>query len=409
MKLTIPQWQIASDESRFRVLIAGRRFGKTFLATRELAKFAAPVDQKVFYIAPSYRQAKQIIWEPLKNKLSDLNWLVKANESDLTCHLVNGSVIGLRSADNFDSMRGVGLDFAVFDEFADMDSRTWTEVIRPALSDRGGHAMFIGTPKGKSNWSYDLAMKARDLQDWRFHTFTTAQGGQVPPEELEAAKLDLDIRTYRQEYEATFESYEGVVYYGFTDANIQAYQGDVPRHILVWVDFNVSPMSAAIAVATPQGYHIVDEVVIYNSNTQELIDEITTRYGSKRVTAFPDPAGTQRKTSAGGLTDIKILQNAGWEVKHRRNHPTIKDRVNAVNSALQPIKGQPKVLVDPRCRKSIESFRKMTYKEGTTVPDKSSGWDHMTDAIGYGIEYLLPIKKNPDEDSDLAYNGYAFS
>jgi hypothetical protein len=393
--LSKPQAVICRDESRFRVVVAGRRFGKTFLATRELARFARLPDQQVFYIAPSYRQAKQIIWEPLKSRLSELNWIEKANESDLSVILVNGSTIALRSADNFDSMRGVGLNFAVFDEFADQDYRVWSEVIRPALSDKQGHAMFIGTPKGLGNHLYDVYQQGKTLPNWSSHTYTTADGGNVSLAELEDAKRDLDIRTYRQEYEATFETYAGVIYYGFTDANIIPYkETDVPQQILVWCDFNVSPMSAVVAVQTSWGHHIIDEVVIYNSNTNELVDEIKSRYGARRVTAFPDPAGQQRKTSANGQTDIKILENAGWQVKYHRSHPGVKDRINAVNSAFSSVAGDIKIKIDPRCKRTIESFRKHSYKEGTTVPDKDSGHDHMTDAVGYGVEYLYPIKRD---------------
>jgi hypothetical protein len=405
VKLTIPQAKICQDTNRFRVVIAGRRFGKTFLATRELARFARWPDQKVFYIAPSYRQAKQILWEPLKTKMLELNWVERINESDLTVYLINGSQISLRSADNFDSMRGVGLNFVVFDEFADMDPRVWSEVIRPALSDKQGHALFIGTPKGKANWSYDIFQNAKQLPNWNAFTYTTAEGGNVSISELEDAKRDLDLRTYRAEYEASFEDLAQNVYYAFGDHNIAPYKEEVSNQIFVGCDFNVSPMSAVVAVRTGYGYHIIDEVVIYNSNTQELADEIRARYPNKRITAFPDPAGAQRKTSAGGLTDIKILQNAGFSVKYRTSHPAVKDRINAVNSAFYSSTGNIRLKVDPKCKRTIESFRKMSYKEGTVIPDKEKGWDHMTDAAGYFVEYVMPVVKY---DNDDATSGFSF-
>jgi len=405
VKLTIPQAKICQDTNRFRVVIAGRRFGKTFLATRELARFARWPDQKVFYIAPSYRQAKQILWEPLKTKMLELNWVERINESDLTVYLINGSQISLRSADNFDSMRGVGLNFVVFDEFADMDPRVWTEVIRPALSDKQGHALFIGTPKGKANWSYDIFQNAKQLPNWNAFTYTTAEGGNVSLQELEDAKRDLDLRTYRAEYEASFEDLAQNVYYSFGDHNIAPYTEEVGSQIFVGCDFNVSPMSAVVAVRTGFGYHIIDEVVIYNSNTQELADEVRARYPGKRIIAFPDPAGAQRKTSAGGLTDIKILQNAGFSVKYRNSHPAVKDRINAVNSAFYSSTGNVRLKVDPKCKRTIESFRKMSYKEGTVIPDKEKGWDHMTDAAGYFVEYVMPVVKY---DNDDATSGFSF-
>ena len=205
--------------------------------------------------------------------------------------------------------------------------------------------------------------------------------------------------------EASFEDLAQNVYYSFGDHNIAAYKEEVGSQIFVGCDFNVSPMSAVVAVRTGFGYHIIDEVVIYNSNTDELATEIKARYPGKRITAFPDPAGAQRRSSAGGLTDIKILQNAGFSVKYRTSHPAVKDRINAVNSAFYSSTGNIRLKVDPKCKRTIESFRKMSYKEGTVIPDKEKGWDHMTDAAGYFVEYVMPVVKY---DNDDATSGFSF-
>ena len=153
MPLSSAQKQIAESDKRFRVLISGRRFGKTHLAIREMCKAASTPNQTVWYIAPSYRMSKTIVWDQLKKKLVQLNWAKKINESDLTIRLVNGSIISLKGADNGDSLRGVGLNFIVLDEFADIEQKAWTEVLRPTLSDTGGGALFCGTPKGIGNWA----------------------------------------------------------------------------------------------------------------------------------------------------------------------------------------------------------------------------------------------------------------
>ena len=155
MKLSQPQQAVAQDNSRFKILVSGRRFGKTTLAIRELCYHARHPNKLCWYVAPSYRQARQIAWLKLKKKLSELRWAKKFNEADLTCHLKNNSVIALRGADNPDSLRGVGIDFLVIDESADVSEQSWTEVLRPTLSDTKGKALFTGTPKGH-NWFYDL-------------------------------------------------------------------------------------------------------------------------------------------------------------------------------------------------------------------------------------------------------------
>jgi hypothetical protein len=154
--LSLAQKQIADSAKRFRTAICGRRFGKTYLAIRELARFARHPNAVCWYIAPTRMQGKGIVWEELKDRLSALNWVAKTNESELTITLVNGSEISIKSADAYDRMRGFSVDFCVFDEFADMDPEVWT-VCRPTLSDKQGHAFFIGTPKGgRSSWAYDI-------------------------------------------------------------------------------------------------------------------------------------------------------------------------------------------------------------------------------------------------------------
>lgn len=400
MPLTKPQQTVASSKTRFRVLITGRRFGKTTLSIRELCRFAAIPKQEVWYIAPSYKMAKGIVWRKLKKKLQDLHWISKINESELYIDLRNGSRISLKGADNHDSLRGVGLNFIVLDEFADIDPLAWYETLRPTLSDKQGQALFIGTPKGISNWSYDMyQMTHVDPNNWSSFQFTTIDGGHVPQEEIDQAMRDMDERTFRQEYLATFETYYGKIYYSFErDRNVKEYTGDLPRELLVFCDFNVNPISAAIAVQTQDYIHIIDEILIYGSNTDELVQEVRNRYAKQAIKAYPDPAGAQRKTSAGGRTDITILENAGFKVFYRRAHPAVRDRINAVNSALCSSDKKVKLYIDPKCKRVIECLEKQVYKEGTQIPDKDTGFDHMNDAIGYGIEFIYPVTKEIEID-----------
>jgi len=141
MPLSLAQKTISDSTARWRVVVAGRRFGKTHLAIRELCYHARQPQKDVWYIAPTYKMARQIVWKKLKNRLQDLRWVEKTNETELTIQLRNGSTIALKGADNYDSLRGVGLDFIVLDEFADIDPEAWYETLRPTLSDR---ALAIG-------------------------------------------------------------------------------------------------------------------------------------------------------------------------------------------------------------------------------------------------------------------------
>jgi len=394
MALSKAQRMIADCPMRFRVAVCGRRFGKTHLALRELAKYASKPDQRVWYVAPTYRMAKQILWKKIKKKLVNLNWVKKVNEQDLTLELVNGSEISLRGADNYDSLRGVGLNFICLDEAADIDKEAWYEVLRPTLADTGGHALFLGTPKGM-NWFKDLYDNYTRLSNWMSFQFTTIDGGNVPEEEVEQARQDLDARTFSQEFMATFENFSGIIAYAFGQHNIiKAEEVSPTEQLILGTDFNVNPMSCTVMRRTQDGLHQIDEIVLHSSNTNELVDEIRNRYPRNPITIFPDPAGVQRKTSANGNTDIKILENAGFTVRYHRQHPLVKDRINAANSLFfLRDNNTTRFYIDPKCKHTIKSLQQFCYKEGTQIPDKDSGFDHMFDALTYAIQFLFPINK----------------
>ena len=395
--LTPAQKQIANDTHRFRVVVAGRRFGKTHLAIRELAYHAREPDREIWYVAPSYKMAKNIVWRKLKNRLQDLNWVQKHNETEMSLTLKNGSQISLKGADNYDSLRGVGLDFIVLDEFADIDPEAWFETLRPTLSDKQGKALFIGTPKGQSNWSYELFQNHLDDSDtWSSHQFTTIQGCQVTESEIAQARKDLDERTFRQEYEATFETYTGRIYYAFDraknviDAEPTAEEISV---IYIGMDFNIDPMSAVIAIRRGDDLCVIDEIRMFSSNTAEIAQEIKTRYPKSKTWIYPDPASRQRKTSAGGQTDLTILQNAGFVVKAPNAHTPVRDRINSVNARLCASTGVRHLFITKRCKYTIEGLERHVYKESTSQPDKDSGYDHMMDALGYMVDYLFPVQR----------------
>jgi hypothetical protein len=400
MPLSAAQRTIAQSRTRFRVAICGRRFGKTHLAIRELCKEAAQPRREVWFVAPTYRQAKQIVWRKLKYKLQDLNWCERVNESELSIDLKNGSRISLKGADNADSLRGVGLDFLVMDEFADINPEAFYEVLRPTLADKQGKALFIGTPRGMSNWSYDLyRMPEQDNTNWSSFQFTTVQGGNVNQEEIEEARKLLDARTFQQEFEATFITAGNRVWYAFDRLkNVQPWSGDVPSAIEIGCDFNLNPISAVVFARKGDHVWAIDEIEIYGSNTQELVEEIRTRYNkhrAERITVYPDPAGSAGSTKAAtGVTDHSILRNAGFTVKAPRAHNPIKDGVNAVNSMLCNSVGQQRFFIDPKCKRLIECLERHNYKPGTSQPDKDTGYDHLTDAARYYFDYVWPVRRN---------------
>lgn len=394
IKLTKPQTQVWKGKTRFKVLVCGRRFGKTFFALTWLLAQASAKKGIYYYIAPSYVAAKSIAWRLLK-ELADGHFRIK-NESELYVEFENGSVIQLKGADNRDGLRGVSLAGAVLDEFCFMAQEVWTEVIRPATSDQLAPVVFISSPAGW-NWGkeiYDYALSGED-DNWQAWTFTTADGGNVKLEEIESAKRELPERTFKQEYLASFETLSNRVYSNFDRLkNVTAETASIidTKELHIGLDFNVNPMSATVGIKVADQLHIVDEIILPNSNTTELCVEVKSRYPNHKIYVYPDPSGKARKTSAaGGTTDFTILELNRFYVVAPSAHPPIADRINEVQAMLCNAAGERRLFISPKCKELIKSLDGMTYKQGTSAPDKSLGLDHVTDALGYKIHSMFPL------------------
>jgi hypothetical protein len=412
-------WQ---PEARHRVAVCGRRFGKTYLAAREIkraaqlaAKRGVHPDNEIWYGAPTFKQAKRVFWARLKRAIPR-HWIAgKPNESECYITLKTGHVIRIVGLDNYDNLRGSGLFFFVGDEWADAQPECWEEVIEPMLATCEGHSLKIGTPKGFDHF-YDAFQKGQSGtldpqgQPYRGHKswhYTTAQGGNVPAEELQRMKIEKDPRTFQQEYEAGFVTYAGRVIYAFTRADsvkLCEYRPELPLHI--GMDFNVNPMTAMVWQEWDGCSHQISEVIIPTSNTDEMANELMRRYGRRlrhpqtgqhvttleHITIYPDPSGIARKTSAGGKSDISILQDptrrdenglpvlAPFRVLAMQSAPLVRDRNATLNSRFLNTLGERHAFVDPSCKQSITAYERLVYKEGTSDP---GGFDHPVDASGY--------------------------
>lgn len=403
MPLSDVQQIVSNDANRFKVVVAGRRWGKSWLSMHEMAKHARFPNSKIFYVAPTYKMCKQILWDDIKEKFIRCRWAKKINESDLTIKLVNGSQIFLRSGDNPDNLRGVSMDYLVMDEAAMINQKMWTEVCRPALSDRQGGAMFITTPQGKGSWIYELWQGAPSQDNWSSFQYTTIEGGNVPAEEIEAARNELGEKEFRQEYEASFESYAGAIYYNWNSAEHIAKQDiDFKKNEILHVamDFNVSPLVAAIARVNGNEISVIDEISMEGSNTYEMAEELLNRYPDNRLWVYPDASGQARKTSS-NTSDHHILRNSGFTLKVKSINPPVKDRIASVNASLKAVDGSVKLRVDPKCKNLIKCISSQTYKLGTHIPDKGGNLDHMNDALGYLVHWINPIRTNKPKDAPV--------
>ncbi len=379
------QREVFDDPSRFRVCAWGRRAGKTYLSTYILITTAlSKPNQILWFIAPTYSQGFDILWKSLEAKTKGLT--KKVNQARLEVTLLNGSTISIKSADNINSLRGSSLDMVVFDEFGSMRQaeEVWTLVIRPALSDKApqSKALFISSPMGR-NYFYSLFQEAKDKDDWQSWQRTTLEGGNVPESELAAARADLDEKGFAQEYLASFITHSGLVSpdYDRDDNNSLESILDTDK-LIIGIDFNKLKMPCCIYIQRGQEMHLVD--FLYGAfDTAVLMEDIERKYPQHRKLFHTDATGAAQKTSAGGATDITIIESYGYQVKNLRKNPNVIDRVNATNSLILAADGTRKLFINNQLKKVVETMERHTFKNGK--PDKTHEYfDDVYDSLSYG-------------------------
>jgi hypothetical protein len=397
------QGRIFNDRRRFRVVLAGRRGGKTVLGGVELLRGAAERKGVYYYVAPTYRMAKDIAWDTYKAIIPE-RWIRKKNESNLRIDLINGSVIYLKGSEDPDALRGPALTGVVLDECAFQQEYTWRSVIRPALSDRGGWALFTTTPspEGTAGWFYELILLLKDAdladpgldrldpQQWTLYEYTSLQGGNIPIAEIEEAKKTLAPEVFEREYEAQILSNTGLVVSCFSMLNIDStIEDDEELPLYVGMDFNNDPLTAICAnIIKVNGraveLRVFNELNLKGATTWDMAEVLIDLYGeNRRIIACPDPTGKRKQTSGVGVSDHQILRKAGITVYAPEVPYNTADGIRAANAALRTADGEVHTKIHPRCRELIKSFRTLGYAEGTRMPNKKLGVDHAFDAFKY--------------------------
>jgi hypothetical protein len=392
-----------TEDKRFKVVCAGRRSGKTELAKRRLVVALAEKrpwpDARYFAAAPTRMQAKRIFWEDLKAMIPG-PWIMRVYETDLCIRTRSGAEIWVVGLDKPQRIEGSSWDGAVLDEFADMKGDAWPEHIRPALSDRGGWCWFLGVPAGFNHYKdiRDYAASGED-PDWAVYAWHSADI--LPASEVQAAKRVLDARTFRQEYEASFEGAGGRVYYSYSgekhiDPSIRV-DNKVP--LVISCDFNVDPCVWVVLQTDGRSVRVIDEVVLRDTNTVAMARETLKRYGGHGAgfTVYGDAAGSHRTTA--GKSDYALLFDLGFrDQRIKRTNPPVRDRVNSLCAMLENTEGEVRLKFHPRCvflRRDLETVQ---WIDGNAEVDKSNkDLTHATDALGYFIEHEFPLRiQRPD-------------
>ena len=424
VNLTPANIRYYNDLHRFITIPAGRRSRKDLIGVRKMlvdkgrGAFYIPNSLYIF-AAPTHSQAKSIFWETLKRDTKLFQR--KVSETDRRIELINGSVLEVSGLDKPERIEGKTyppVKGILITEFPNIKPDVWNAHIRPILSDNEGFAILNGVPEGMNHW-YDICLYAcggvmpniipkvgayAENGQWSFHSWYSADV--LPEEEIAEAKRSMDERTFRQEYEASFENAEGLAYYAFSQANKQDCKYNPKVSLDIGMDFNVNPMCAVEGHIRDGAFYQHDESVLINSNTYEMANHLINKYDLKKdydgmlpATIYPDATGKARESNA-THTDLQILRKAGFTVKARNSNPLQKDRINSMNSAMQPMDSEPRYYVDKRCKNTIDDYSKVQRmadgRLDKTQEEIGKARVHITDAVGYLIHYNFPIK-----DADL--------
>lgn len=383
------QATIASDRHRFRVVNAGRRFGKTVLASEEIKGVALYKQARIVYIAPTIQQARDIMWQQLKTELQPI--IIKANESRLELEVKNKdgkpSFIQLKGWEAIETLRGQSFDFIVLDEVASMRNfwTGWNEVLSPTLIDRKGDCMFISTPKAFNHF-YDLYnMHEKDSDYASFH-FTTYDNPNIPIDEIEREKATKPENTFAQEYLGSFRKSEGLVYKEFR-RDIHVYNDESekqPVNIIkrfAGIDFGFTNPTAIITLnkGHDNDYWVTNEW--YKTNkTDEQVADVVLSYHFDEV--YPDPE------SPSAIAELEKRNIYCKEVI--KNKDSIKNGINNIRALFL----QRKLHIHSSCVNLISELETYSYPETREGRNEEENpikeHDHALDALRYALYMEQP-------------------
>jgi hypothetical protein len=388
------QAEIHRALKRFNVLVCHRRFGKTVLAVNQLIGSGLRCTQpapRFAYVAPLLKQAKAVAWDFLLHYARPFTRYV--NTSELRIDLINGARITLYGADNPDALRGIYLDGVVLDEYADMQPRTWTEVVRPALADRAGWAIFIGTPKGQNGF-HDVYEAAQGDAAWYAAMFKASVTDVIVPDELAHLQQAMAPEEYAQEFECSFQAANTGAYYGkpLNDAERDGRIAGVPWEpaVPVTTAWDLGVDDATVIWFCQQVGREVRIIDYYEASGEDLTHYVN--HLKSKPYVYADhllPHDVQVRELGTGRSRLEVLQSLGLS-------PTVltaervEDGINAVRLLL------PRCWFDrEKCARGLKALgayqREWAEKLGTWRARPRHDWSsHAADAFRYLAVGLKP-------------------
>jgi hypothetical protein len=442
MRLLTPAWTrfkyhetqraLWDCRKRFIVVPAGRGSGKTEIAKRYLVRALSQVKDhrwrrhtRYFYAAPTQSQAMDIAWEHFQ-QLIPPQWIEPDGvritpKPRIRCrfrtHRADLYVVGL---DQPQRIEGPQWDGAVVDECSDTKPSAFKLNIMPALYRRSGWLMRTGVPKRKGVGAAAYRKFFEDARDGKIDNaaaFTWPSSDIVPEDVLKDARQQLDPRDYNEQFNASWETAGGAVFYAFDRRlNVRVCKYDRTQPLMVGSDFNVNPMAWVIFQVRKGGImEVIDEIFIRDTNTQATLDLLWSKWEHHRsgFHFYGDPAGRQRQTSASASDYIQIMNDprfmkAGRSVHYRKAAPPVEDRFAACNALFCNAAGDRRFFVDPSCEHLIRDLEMRTRESKKEDADMT----HSTDALGYAIHFLFPIRLfrgNTDDQNIIGFRAEEFA
>jgi phage terminase large subunit len=378
-------------KQRFACLVCHRRAGKTVACIHDLVDAALRCEKvrpRFAYVAPYRSQAKTVAWDYLCAAVEPLRGMgVEINQAELRVDLPGGSQVRLYGSDNPDALRGIYLDGCVLDEYGDQDPRTWSEVISPALADRQGWAVFIGTPKGQNDF-YDVWERAQKDDKWFSLMLKASDSGILPADELEAQRSTKSPEEYAQEFECSFDAAVKGAYYGKlmeqaeTDKRICGVPYDPSSQVWTAWDLGIEdPTAIWWAQTVGKEIHVIDYYESSGVDLGHYVREIKSRpyvYAGHIV-----PHDAQARELGTGKSRLEVLESLGLKnITVAANH-RVEDGINAVRTII------PRCWFDAtKCARGTKALKlyhaNWDSKKQTLQPRPDHDWSsHAADAFRY--------------------------
>jgi len=380
-------------------MVCGRRFGKTTAALiAAVLRANAKPNQMIYYVAPTYRQAKQIAWGMLLDFVG--NAYKRKNEQELVIEFSNGSKIYLKGAENPDALRGAYVHLAILDEYQDQRPVVWEQIIQPMIADTKGDVWFIGTPKGFNHFHqlWKDASEGKLGADWAAYRLTTYDNPHIPREEIERARKTTDERSFNQEYLAHFVQFSGLVYPQFQRVkHVQFFDHKKIEGIyLTGIDCGADHPTAGIFIKVTSG----GTVYVWNEHYQA---DAAVAEHAECLLQLKGPVHVRK---------WYIDPSAKQFAKDLRTHgvptvPAVNDRRYGIQELRSLLKAG-KLIVHPKCQNLIYEFEHHIYKDskkkgkerGDVEKEVKKVDDDALDALRYAI--ASHFKGRTYEDLDLA-------